>query len=131
MSQLGHYWKKIKFSGRKRAFPINAVQSVIHVTLTAGVVLGDHRALVHVALMQSICHQRTSIGRFMGGVPDGDTTDGGGQSSDPIQNKQTQYGSSLLKKLAEAKSGGFLDDIDIFRLAGIKPKYQNALLGGV
>jgi Zn-dependent peptidase ImmA (M78 family) len=71
------------------------------------------------------------IGRFNGGVPEGDIKDGAGGQGDPIQNKQTQYGASLLTKLSEAKSKGFLDDIDIFRLAGIKPKYQNALLGGV
>lgn len=68
--------------------------------------------------------------RFKGKTPTGDEKDPQGGQGDPLQNKRTQYGASLLKKLSEAKSGGFLDDIDIFRLAGIKPKYQRDLLGG-
>jgi len=70
------------------------------------------------------------ISRFKGRTPTGDEKDPQGGQGDPLQNKRTQYGASLLKKLSEAKSGGFLDDIDIFRLAGIKPKYQRDLLGG-
>ncbi|OAN77220.1 hypothetical protein A8B82_13550 [Sulfitobacter sp. EhC04] len=70
------------------------------------------------------------INRFKGRTPTGDEQDPKGGQGDPLQNKRTQYGTSLLKKLAEAKNGGFLDDIDIFRLAGIKPRYQRDLLGG-
>lgn len=70
------------------------------------------------------------ISRFKGKTPTGDESDPGGGQGDALQNKRTQYGASLLKKLAEAKKGGFLDDIDIFRLAGIKPRYQRDLLGG-
>lgn len=69
------------------------------------------------------------ISRFKGRTPTGDENDPPGGRSNALQNKRTQYGASLLKKLAEAKSGGFLDDIDIFRLSGIKPKYQRDLLG--
>lgn len=69
------------------------------------------------------------IGKFANGTPKGDTEDGKGGKGDPIQNKRTQYGAAFLRTLSEAKKRGFLDDIDIFRLAGIKPKYQRDLLG--
>ena len=72
----------------------------------------------------------TWISRFKGRTPTGDENDPQGGQGDALQNKRTQYGASFLKKLSEAKSGGFLDDIDIFRLAGIKPRYQRDLLGG-
>lgn len=70
------------------------------------------------------------ISRFKGRTPTGDDRDPRGGQGDAIQNKRTRYGASLLKTLSEAKREGFFDDIDIFRLAGIKPKYQRDLLGG-
>jgi Zn-dependent peptidase ImmA (M78 family) len=73
------------------------------------------------------------IMRFKGRIPDGDREDkgGGNSESDPIKNKRTQYGSSFLARLSEARRAGMLDAIEIYRLAGIKPKYQRELLGGV
>jgi Zn-dependent peptidase ImmA (M78 family) len=71
------------------------------------------------------------IGRFKGVVPDGDQSDGaGGGAGDPIQNKRTHYGHSLISKLSYAYNEGILDSIEIYRLAGIKPRYQRALFGG-
>jgi Zn-dependent peptidase ImmA (M78 family) len=68
------------------------------------------------------------IGRFAGAVPDGDQSDGpGGGGGDPIQNKRTHYGQSLISKLSLAYKEGILDSIEIYRLAGIKPKYQREL----
>lgn len=68
--------------------------------------------------------------KFSGSVPPADTTDGqGGGASDVISNKKTQYGSALIERLAKAKRNGLLDDIDIYRLVGLKPKYQKPLLG--
>lgn len=65
---------------------------------------------------------------FKGITPPGDTTDGqGGGSNDVIRNKKTQYGNSLVRALAVAVKADFLDEIDVYRLAGIKPKYQQAL----
>ncbi|TCP98161.1 Zn-dependent peptidase ImmA (M78 family) [Sphingomonas sp. PP-F2F-A104-K0414] len=65
-----------------------------------------------------------------GSVPTGDLSDGaGGGSSDVLRDKQTQYGSTLLNLLARARRTGQLDEIDIFRLCGLKPKYQNQLFG--
>ena len=71
------------------------------------------------------------ISRFQGRIPDGDREDkrGGNADPDPIKNKQTQYGTSFLARLSEARRRGLLDSIEIYRLAGIKPKYQQALLG--
>ena len=63
-----------------------------------------------------------------GFVPTGDLSDGGGGgSSDVLRDKQTQYGSTLLNLLARARRTGQLDEIDIFRLCGLKPVYQNQL----
>ena len=72
------------------------------------------------------------MSRFQGVIPDGDRNDpgGGGGGGDPIKNKRTQYGHSLLSKLRSARKDGLLDAIEIYRLAGIKPKYQQELLGG-
>jgi hypothetical protein len=72
------------------------------------------------------------MARFEGPVPDGDRGDrgGGGGDGDPIKSKRTQYGKSFLLSLSIAKDKGLLDSIEIYRLAGIKPKYQRALLGG-
>lgn len=80
--------------------------------------------------------QRADYGRWMsrfsGIIPDGDRQDpgGGGGGGDPIKNKRTQFGSSFLSKLRSAQKSGLLDSIEIYRLAGIKPKYQRELLGG-
>ena len=65
--------------------------------------------------------------KFNGVVPPGDTGDGGGGQSDPLQNKRTMYGSALLGLLAQARVLGRLDEIDIYRLCGLKPKYQDRL----
>lgn len=68
--------------------------------------------------------------KFSGVVPPADTSDGqGGGASNPISNKRTQYGSALIGQLSKAKTAGLLDDIDIYRLVGLKPKYQKPLLG--
>lgn len=74
----------------------------------------------------------TWISGFKGNVPTGDTEDkgGGGNSSDPIKSKVTQYGLSFLRKLKMAKDDGILDSIEIYRLYGIKPVYQGRLLKG-
>lgn len=64
-------------------------------------------------------------------VPTGDQSDGGGGggTADPIRDKQTQYGSALLGLLGRARRDGQLDEIDIYRLSGLKPKYQDQLFG--
>ena len=71
-------------------------------------------------------------GRFVDRVPPEDLKpeSGGGGGNDPIRDKRTYYGSSFLSKLTVARKKGLLDAIDIYRLAGIKPKYQNELLRG-
>ena len=66
--------------------------------------------------------------QFKGRIPSGDMADqGGGGGGDPIKAKRTKYGSSLLRALDYAKSEGLLDEIDIFRFIGLKPKYQREL----
>jgi len=72
------------------------------------------------------------MSRFSGVIPNGDREDpgGGGGGGDPIKSKRTQYGQSFLSKLRSARDSGLLDSIEIYRLAGIKPKYQHELLGG-
>jgi Zn-dependent peptidase ImmA (M78 family)/lambda repressor-like predicted transcriptional regulator len=67
--------------------------------------------------------------QFDGITPPGDTTDGAGGKSDPIQAKRTQYGSTLISLLAKAKRTGSLDEIDVYQICGIKPKYQAPLFG--
>ncbi|WP_068108969.1 ImmA/IrrE family metallo-endopeptidase [Tropicimonas marinistellae] len=67
---------------------------------------------------------------FAGVVPPGDQSDGGGGTSDPIRNKRTQYGTSLIRALAVAVREDYLDEIDVYRLSGIKPKYQKPLFEG-
>lgn len=63
-------------------------------------------------------------------VPTGDISDGGGGgTANPLRDKQTQFGSALLRLLQQARSAGQLDEIDIFRLVGLKPKYQDQLFG--
>ena len=61
-------------------------------------------------------------------VPTGDTNDGGGGgTANPLRDKQTQYGSTLLNLLGRARREGKLDEIDIYRLCGLKPRYQDQL----
>jgi Zn-dependent peptidase ImmA (M78 family) len=61
-------------------------------------------------------------------VPSGDQSDGGGGgTANPIRDKQTQYGSALLRLLGRARNMGQLDEIDIYRLCGLKPHYQDQL----
>lgn len=63
-------------------------------------------------------------------VPFGDQSDGGGGGTpNPIRDKQTQYGSTLLRLLESARNMGKLDEIDIYRLCGLKPHYQKQLFG--
>ena len=63
-------------------------------------------------------------------VPTGDTGDGGGGgTANPIRDKQTQFGTTLLGLLGRARREGQLDEIDVFRLIGLKPKYQDQLFG--
>lgn len=66
--------------------------------------------------------------RFNGVTPPGDLGEGrGGGRSDPIQTKLTTYGTGLLRILKRARKTGKLDEIDIFRLSGLKPVYQDQL----
>lgn len=69
--------------------------------------------------------------KFSGRTPAGDTGDGGGGRSDPLQTKRTTYGATLLGLLERAKLRGQLDEIDIYRLCGLKPKYQDQLFAAV
>ena len=63
-------------------------------------------------------------------IPSGDTSDGtGGGNSDPIRDKQTQFGTALLSLLGVARRTGQLDEIDIYRLSGLKPRFQVQLFG--
>lgn len=64
---------------------------------------------------------------FHGRVPPGDLSDGGGGQSDPIQNKRTKYGSRLLSLLGTAVRNDELDEIEIYRLCGLKPRFQRQL----
>ncbi len=70
--------------------------------------------------------------RFNGVVPPEDMTDGqSGGKTDPLQTKRTTYGSRLLSLLGQARERGLLDDLDIYRLCGLKRKYQDELFGAV
>lgn len=63
-------------------------------------------------------------------VPSGDQGDGvGGGTANPLRDKQTQYGAALLGLLRRARTTGQLDEIDIYRLCGLKPHYQDQLFG--
>lgn len=63
-------------------------------------------------------------------VPTADMSDGAaGGTPNPLRDKQTQYGSTLLRLLGQARRMGKLDEIDIYRLCGLKPKYQDQLFG--
>jgi len=63
-------------------------------------------------------------------VPSGDQSDGGGGgTANPIRDKHTQFGSALLRILKSARNRGDLDEIDIYRLCGLKPQYQDQLFG--
>jgi Zn-dependent peptidase ImmA (M78 family) len=68
--------------------------------------------------------------QFDGKTPIGDQGERGGRSN-PLQNKLTQYGGRLLSLLNRAKINGDLDEIDIYRLCGLKPKYQKQLFEAV
>lgn len=65
--------------------------------------------------------------RFNGVTPPGDLGGEGGGRSNPLQTKRTTYGSTLLSLLGEARRTGKLDEIDVYRLSGLKPVYQNQL----
>lgn len=66
--------------------------------------------------------------KFNGVTPPADLGEGssGGQS-DPLQTKRTKYGSTFLHFMEVAHQRGALDEIDIYRLCGLKPKYQHQL----
>jgi len=66
--------------------------------------------------------------QFAWRVPPGDRGDGGGGGpTDPLQTKRTTYGSLLIRLLKDAHRRGDLDEIEIYRLSGLKPKYQRPL----
>lgn len=70
--------------------------------------------------------------RFNGLVPPGDVSDGqSGGKTDPLQTKRTTYGTRLLLLLGQARRRGLLDDLDIYRLCGLKRKYQDELFGAI
>lgn len=85
------------------------------------------RRLVEIGYVTSTDYT-TWRSRFNGVVPPGDTTDGqnGGQT-DPLQTKRTTYGTRLISLLGQARERGLLDDLDIYRLCGLKRKYQDEL----
>ncbi|UOR15092.1 ImmA/IrrE family metallo-endopeptidase [Qipengyuania aquimaris] len=61
-------------------------------------------------------------------IPTGDLgTKGGGGAGDPIKNKLTKYGFTLVRRLASAKRRGEVDAIDIYRVSGLKPAFQDAV----
>jgi Zn-dependent peptidase ImmA (M78 family) len=67
--------------------------------------------------------------QFNGVTPPADLGEGGGGggASDPLQTKRTAYGTRLLGLLGQAYHRGQLDELDIYRLCGLKPKYQHQL----
>lgn len=70
--------------------------------------------------------------QFKGITPPGDLSDGqSGGKTDPLQTKRTTYGSALLGLLGRAWNTGQLDELDIYRLCGLKPKYQQQLFEAV
>lgn len=68
---------------------------------------------------------------FSGPIPPGDQADTPGGRSDPIKAKRTTYGRSLLRVLGEAARNEYLDELDIYYVSGIKPKFQGSLFGPV
>src|SRR5690606_34475355 len=66
--------------------------------------------------------------QFSDSIPIGDkSSSGGGGKPNPIQAKRTQFGFSLLKALESAKAQGEIDEIEIYHLIRLKPKYQREL----
>lgn len=63
-------------------------------------------------------------------VPSGDQAEKStGGTPDPLRDKRTQYGTRLLSLLERARNMGQLDEVDIYRLSGLKPVYQDQLFG--
>ena len=63
-------------------------------------------------------------------VPSGDQGEKStGGTPDPLRDKRTQYGTRLLGLLERARVTEQLDEIDIYRLSGLKPVYQDQLFG--
>lgn len=96
--------------------------------------LGISQEALMLRLVESNYLDKTDYGRwrsrFNGLTPPGDLTDGrGGGPTDPLVTKRTTYGSLLINLLGQARKRGQLDEIDIYRLCGLKPKYQNRLFG--
>lgn len=74
------------------------------------------------------------ISMFKGRVPTldaGDPPGRGGGADTTIQAKRTKYGTALLSKISEAAQRGKIDQIDIYYLIGLKPKYQRDLFEGI
>ncbi|EDQ05047.1 hypothetical protein OIHEL45_09908 [Sulfitobacter indolifex HEL-45] len=72
------------------------------------------------------------MGQYAGVTPKEDTEDppgGSGGKDNSIQTKRTQYGMSLIRAVSTAKREGLLDKFDVYRLIGLKPKYQAEVLG--
>ena len=66
--------------------------------------------------------------QFKGRIPQGDTVDPIRRGKpNPTQAKKTQYGFSLLRALGQAKNQGLIDEIDVYRIVGLKPAYQDAV----
>lgn len=84
------------------------------------------RRLVELDFLTGVDY-RTWRAQWLGRVPAGDATDGGGGPSDPLQAKRTKYGSRLLELLGTAVREDALDEIEVFRLCGLKPRYQRQL----
>lgn len=85
------------------------------------------RRLVEVGYLTGASY-RAWRARFEGRIPPGDSTDGGGGPTDPLQTKITQYGRRFLGLLAEAKRNDEIDEIEVYRLCGLRPRFQRQLL---
>lgn len=69
--------------------------------------------------------------QFAGRIPPGDSESAGGGAGkpNPVQAKRTQYGEALLNALDNAQAKGLIDEIDVYRIVGLKPKFQSELFG--
>ena len=60
------------------------------------------------------------------GDPDYGAPSGGGGRTDEWKYKLARYGFAFASIFGHAKQSGALDDLEIYRIAGIKPKWQDA-----
>ncbi|MBM6582319.1 ImmA/IrrE family metallo-endopeptidase [Microvirga sp. BT689] len=60
------------------------------------------------------------------GDPDYKKAGGGGRRADEWKYKLSKYGFAFASVFGGAKRAGDLDDIEIYRIAGIKPKWQDS-----